>query len=35
MLLGLGKGKANYDKRKAIRDRDSKRDMEREMKKFV
>ncbi len=35
VLLGLGKGKANYDKRKAIRDRDSKRDMEREMKKFV
>ncbi len=35
LLLGLGKGKASYDKRKAIRDRDSKRDMEREMKKYV
>lgn len=35
VLLGLGRGKANYDKRKAIRDRDSKRDMEREMKKYV
>lgn len=35
VLLGLGKGKASYDKRKAIRDRDSKRDMERELKKYV
>jgi SsrA-binding protein len=35
VLLGLGKGKALYDKRKAIRDRDTKRDMEREMKKYV
>jgi SsrA-binding protein len=35
VLLGLGKGKTSYDKRKTIRDRDSKRDMEREMKKYV
>jgi SsrA-binding protein len=35
LLLGLGKGKALYDKRKAIRDRDTKRDMEREIKKYV
>ncbi len=33
--LGLGKGKANYDKRKTIRDRDAQRDMQREMKKYV
>jgi SsrA-binding protein len=31
VLLGLGKGKAKHDKRHAIRDRDIKRDMEREL----
>lgn len=34
VLLGLGKGKALYDKRKTIRDRDAKRDMAREIKKY-
>ncbi len=34
ILLGLGKGKAQYDKRKTIRDRDAKMDMAREIKKY-
>jgi len=33
-LLGLGKGKAKYDKRKTIQKRDLDRDMNREMKKY-
>jgi len=33
-LLGLARGKAKYDKRKTIQDRDAKRDLAREMKKF-
>ncbi|MFA5519739.1 MAG: SsrA-binding protein SmpB [Spirochaetota bacterium] len=33
--LGLGKGKAVYDKKKAIQDRDMKRDMQRDIKKYV
>ena len=32
--LGLGKGKAQYDKRKDIQKRDVERDMQREMKKY-
>jgi len=32
ILLGLGKGKAKYDKRKAIQKRDSERDMQRDLK---
>ena len=34
VLLGLGKGKAKYDKRKAIQKRDVERDMQREMKNY-
>lgn len=33
--LGLGKGKAVYDKKKSIQDRDMKRDMQRDIKKYV
>jgi SsrA-binding protein len=33
--LGLGKGKAVYDKKKTIQDRDMKRDMQRDIKKYV
>jgi SsrA-binding protein len=33
-LLGLGKGKAMYDKRKTIQQRDLDRDMNREIKKY-
>jgi len=33
--LGLGKGKNTHDKRRTIQDRDMKRDMNREMKKYV
>jgi SsrA-binding protein len=31
VLLGLGKGKAKYDKRKTIKERDEKRDLERDL----
>lgn len=34
ILLGLGKGKKLYDKREAIKQRDVKRDMDRERKKY-
>ncbi len=34
ILLGLGKGKKLYDKRDAIKQRDVKRDMDRERKKY-
>lgn len=34
VLLGLGKGKAKYDKRKDIQKRDLDRDMQREIKNF-
>ncbi len=34
VLLGLGKGKKLYDKREAIKQRDIKRDMDRERKKY-
>ena len=34
VLLGLGKGKKLYDKREAIKQRDVKRDMDRERKKY-
>ena len=33
--LGLAKGKQVHDKRRTIQDRDMKRDMQREMKKYV
>jgi len=33
--LGLGKGKAVYDKKKTIQDRDMKRDMQRDIKKYI
>jgi len=33
--LGLGKGKALYDKRKTIQSRDLDRDMQREIKRYV
>jgi SsrA-binding protein len=33
--LGLGRGKAQYDKRKTIQRRDLDRDMQREIKKYV
>jgi len=32
--LGLGKGKAKYDKRKTIQKRDAERDMQRDMKNY-
>lgn len=35
MELGLAKGKAVYDKRKVIRERDLDRDMQREMKRYA
>lgn len=35
VLLGLGKGKAQYDKRKTIQKRDIDRDMQREIKRHV
>ena len=35
ILLGLGKGKANYDKKKVIQKRDADRDMQREIKKYT
>jgi len=34
LLVGLARGKALHDKRKSIRDRDMKRDMDRQMRKF-
>jgi SsrA-binding protein len=34
ILLGLGKGKKLYDKRETIKQRDVKRDMDRERKKY-
>lgn len=34
ILLGLGKGKKLYDKRETIKQRDVKRDMDREKKKY-
>lgn len=34
ILLGLAKGKKNYDKREAIKERDIKRDMERQIKNY-
>jgi SsrA-binding protein len=34
VLLGLGKGKAKYDKRQAIQKREGQREMQREMKKY-
>lgn len=33
--VGLGKGKAVYDKKKTIQERDMKRDMQRDMKKYL
>ncbi len=33
--LGLGKGKAKYDKRKTIQERDQNRDMQRDIKKYT
>ncbi len=33
--LGLGQGKAKYDKRQAIKKRDSDRDMQRDMKRYT
>ncbi len=33
--LGLGRGKNVYDKRKTIQDRDMKRDMQRDLKKYT
>jgi len=35
MELGLGKGKAAYDKRKTIQKRDQDRDMQRDMKNYT
>ena len=35
LLLGLGKGKAAYDKRKTIQKRDIERDMQREIKRYA
>lgn len=35
MELGLGKGKAVYDKRKTIKQRDLDRDMQRDLKKYT
>ena len=35
VLLGLGKGKTHRDKRKEIQKRDSDRDMQRELKRYV
>ena len=35
VLLGLGKGKAKYDKRKTIQKRDIERDMQRDIKRYV
>jgi SsrA-binding protein len=35
MELGLGKGKASYDKRRVIQQRDLDRDMKREMKRYA
>lgn len=34
LLLGLGKGKAEYDKRKTIQKREADREMHRELKKY-
>ncbi|MCP4135151.1 MAG: SsrA-binding protein SmpB [bacterium] len=34
VLLGLGKGKAKYDKRKTIQKRDADRDMQRDLKNY-
>jgi tmRNA-binding protein len=34
MELGIARGKRQYDKKNAIAQRDAKRDMEREQKKF-
>lgn len=33
--LGLGKGKAVYDKKKTIQERDMKRDLQRDIRKYV
>ena len=35
VLLGLGKGKKLYDKRRTIKDKDMKRETQREMKKYL
>ena len=35
ILLGLGRGKAQYDKRKTIQKRDADREMQRELKKYT
>ena len=35
ILLGLGKGKKNYDKRESIKEKDIKRDMEKSLKDRV
>nr|WP_319491504.1 SsrA-binding protein SmpB [uncultured Desulfobacter sp.] len=35
VLIGLGKGKKLYDKRESIKERDVKRDMDRERKKYA
>ena len=35
MELGLGKGKAAYDKRKTIQQRDAQRDLQRDLKKYT
>jgi SsrA-binding protein len=35
VLLGLGKGKAKYDKRKTIQKRDADRDMQRDLKRYT
>ena len=34
VLIGLAKGKKNYDKRQSLRDKAQKRDIDREMKQF-
>ena len=34
VLLGLGKGKKNYDKRETIKERDIKRKIEKDLKKY-
>lgn len=35
ILLGLGKGKAKYDKRKTIQKREADRDMQRDLKRYT
>lgn len=34
VLLGLGKGKKSHDKRQSLKEKDTKREMEREMRKY-